>query len=96
MTVTQTVIAAIATLGAAALAGWWARKGQNEVSANSMAIELLKSLEKRVISLEVVRDWQLIVSTMDRDHIDALRQHIIDQLPPPPPIRPVYPPRPQS
>lgn len=96
MTLSQTLITAIGVVLASGGAAWWARQGTHEVSSNTLALGLLQELRQRVRQMELDNTWRDACTVLREDYIDVLRNHINDGTPPPPPVRPSYPPRPQS
>lgn len=90
----STVAAAAATGLLAFLAKAWADRGKPQLDAADMALKVADELAERVARLENIEAWRAVVHTMDQEHIFQLRDHIYTRKPPPPPERPVYPPRP--
>lgn len=82
------------------LLGWaaqaWSSRGKTAVDLNNIAIKMVETVEARVKRLEEIDSWRTVCATLDSDHIAILRDHIYRELPPPPPNRPSYPPRPAS
>lgn len=83
-----------------ALVGWaaqaWAKRGDKQISAGDVAMKLVNELQGRVERLENIEAWRALCAAIDADHIGVLNNHIWTQKPPPPPVRPAYPPRPTS
>lgn len=78
----------------ALLAQQWAARGKKVVDTSTLALDMVEKLTERVESLEKDRDWHVMRSIMDGDYIALLRDWIYRGQPPPPPERPIYPPRP--
>lgn len=88
-------IVSVAVTGLLALvAQQWAAKGKKVVDSSTLALDMVKELRDRVEVLERVDTWRSVVHVMDSDYISLLRDWIYRSQPPPPPERPVYPPRP--
>jgi hypothetical protein len=82
----------------AALIGWgataWAKRGNAPDTLNNMAMGMVKQLSAQLDRTEAKVDWRVEAHERDRDHIDVLEHHIWQELGPPPPSRPIHPPRP--
>lgn len=89
-----TVIAAAVTGLLALAAQMWAKRGSREADLNGMAMSMLTKLEERVERLEGRDSWHEVVHVLNHDYIAVLRDWIFRRADPPPPERPVYPPRP--
>lgn len=72
----------------------WATRGKKVVDTSTLALDMVEKLTERVEGLERVDTWRTVVHIMDSDYIALLRDWIYRAQPPPPPERPVYPPRP--
>jgi hypothetical protein len=76
----------------------WAKRGKSPETmavVNNVATGMLKDVVARLERVEAKADWRATAHDMDRDHIDLLESWVWSRKDPPPPARPVYPPRPQ-
>lgn len=72
----------------------WAARGKKVIDSSTLALDMVKELRDRVEVLERVDTWRSSIQVMDSDYIGLLRDWIYRKQPPPPPERPIYPPRP--